>query len=377
MMTTPKEVFVGIDVAKLRNAVAIAEGGRDGEIRYIGEFDASPESMTRLIRKLAAKHDKLHFCYEAGPTGYGLYRQIVALGHECIVVAPSLIPRRSGERVKTNRRDAQSLARLLRAGELTAVWVPDETHEAVRDLVRTRAMAVEDYRRKRQHVSAFLLRHGRSYDGKASWRGRHKRWLDGQNFAHPAQRLAYQEMLNAVQATVDRLDRLEGALIEFVPAWSMAPVVSAFQAMRGVQFMTAVTMVAEAGDLRRFDHPRQLMAFLGLVPSERSTGETRHQGGITKTGNSSARKVLVEAAWTYRHSAGLGVDHQRRQKDLPESVRDIAWKAQTRLCARFRRLLAKGKRNTVVVVAIAREIAAFLWAIARHVEPRPLPGVAA
>jgi transposase len=376
-MTTPKEVFVGIDVAKLRNAVAIADAGRTGEIRYMGEFDATPESMTRLIRKLAARHDKLHFCYEAGPTGYGLYRQIVALGHECIVVAPSLIPRRSGDRVKTNRRDAQSLARLLRAGELTAVWVPDETHEAVRDLVRTRGMAVEDYRRKRQHVSAFLLRHGRSYDGKTSWRGRHKRWLDGQNFGHPAQRLAYQEMLNAVQATVERMDRLEAALIELVPEWTMAPVVAAFQAMRGVQFLTAVTMVAEAGDLRRFDHPRQLMAFLGLVPSERSTGESRQQGGITKTGNSSARKVLVEAAWTYRHSAGLGVDHQRRQKDLPEPVRDIAWKAQTRLCARFRRLLAKGKRNTVVVVAIAREIAAFLWAIARIVEPRSVSGAKA
>jgi transposase len=376
-MTVPKEVFVGIDVAKLRNAVAIAEAGRDGEIRYMGEFDASPVSMTRLIRKLAARHGKLHVCYEAGPTGYGLYRQILALGHECIVVAPSLIPRRSGDRVKTNRRDAQSLARLLRAGELTAVWVPDETHEAVRDLVRTRAMAVEDYRRKRQHVTAFLLRHGRSYDGKTSWRGRHKRWLDGQNFSHPAQRLAYQEMLNAVRVTVERMDRLEAALVELVPDWTMAPVVAAFQAMRGVQFMTAVTMVAEAGDLRRFDHPRQLMAFLGLVPSERSTGESKHQGGITKTGNSSARKVLVEAAWTYRHSAGLGVDHQRRQRDLAEPVRDIAWKAQTRLCARFRRLLAKGKRNTVVVVAIARKFAAFLWAIARLVEPRPLPGVAA
>jgi transposase len=362
--------FVGIDTAKLKNAVAVAEAGRDGEIRYLGEFENTPDTVAKLIRKLAGRYEKLHVCYEAGPTGYGLYRQILALGHECMVVAPSLIPRRSGDRVKTNRRDAQSLARLLRAGELTAVWVPDETHEAVRDLVRTRAMAVEDYRRKRQHVSAFLLRHGRGYDGKTSWRGRHKRWLDGQNFAHPAQRLAYQEMLNAVQSTVERLDRLEAALIELVPDWTMAPVVAAFQAMRGVQFMTAVTVVAEAGDLRRFEHPRQLMAFLGLVPSERSTGETRRQGGITKTGNSSARKVIVEAAWTYRHSAGLGVNHQRRQKDLPEPVRDIAWKAQTRLCARYRRMTAKGKRNTVVVVAIAREIAAFLWAIAHQVEPR-------
>jgi transposase len=372
-----EETFIGIDTAKLRNALAVAETGRDGEIRYLGEFENTPATVAKLIRKLAGRYEKLHFCYEAGPTGYGLYRQILALGHECIVVAPSLIPRRAGERVKTNRRDAQSLARLLRAGELTAVWVPDETHEAVRDLVRTRAMAVEDYRRKRQHVSAYLLRHGRSYDGKTSWRGQHKRWHDGQKFAHPAQRLAYQEMLNAVQSTVERLDRLEAALIELVPDWTMAPVVAAFQAMRGVQFMTAVTVVAEAGDLRRFEHPRQLMAFLGLVPSERSTGDTRRQGGITKTGNSRARKAIVEAAWTYRHSAGLGVDHQRRQRDLPEPVRDIAWKAQTRLCARYRRMTAKGKRNTVVVVAIAREIAAFLWAIAHQVEPRLQPEVAA
>ncbi|MBV9789221.1 MAG: IS110 family transposase [Chloroflexi bacterium] len=366
------EAFVGIDTAKLRNAVAVAEGGREGEVRYLGEFENTPQGVAKLIRKLADRYETLHICYEAGPTGYGLYRQVLAMGHECMVVAPSLIPRRPGDRVKTNRRDAQTLARLLRAGELTAVWVPDPTHEAVRDLVRTRMMAVEDYRRKRQHVTGFLLRHGRTYTGKTSWKGHHLRWLDGQNFDHPAQRLAFQEMLNAVRAVRDRLDRLEAALLEIVPSWTMAPVVAAFQAMRGVQFLTAATMVAEAGDLRRFDHPRQLMAFLGLVPSERSTGETRRQGGITKAGNSSARRVLVEAAWTYRHSAGLGVDHQRRQQGLPEQVRDIAWKAQARLCARYRRLMAKGKRNTVAVTAVAREMAAFLWAIARHVDPLPL-----
>jgi transposase len=366
------EVFVGIDAAKLRNAVAVAEGGRDGEVRYLGEFNNTPDAVAKLVRKLAARYETVNVCYEAGPTGYGMYRQILALGHACVVVAPSLIPRRPGDRVKTNRRDAQTLARLLRAGELTAVWVPDETHEAVRDLVRARAVAVEDFRRKRQHVTSFLLRHGRSYERKASWRGKHQRWLNEQNFAHPAQRLAYQEMLNAVQATVERIDRLEAALIDVVPAWTMAPVVEAFQAMRGVQFTTAVTMVSEAGDLRRFDHPRKLMAFLGLVPSERSTGQTKRQGGITKAGNISARKALVEAAWTYRHSAGVGVRHHQRQHALPEQVRAIAWKAQARLCGRYRRLMAKGKRNTVVIVAIARELAAFLWAIAHHVEPLPL-----
>lgn len=366
------EVFVGIDTAKARNAVAVAEGGRGGEIRYLGEFDNTPDAVIKLVRKMADRYETVHFCYEAGPTGYGLYRQIRSLGHNCMVVAPSLIPRRPGDRVKTNRRDAQTLCRMLRADELTAVWVPDETHEAVRDLVRTRAMAVEDYRRKRQHVTSFLLRHGRTYDRKTSWRGRHLRWLDGQNFAHPAQRFAYQELLNAVRVTADRIERLETALVEIVPHWTMAPVVAAFQAMRGVAFSTATTLVAEAGDLRRFDHPRKLMAFLGLVPSERSTGETRRQGGITKAGNARARSALVEAAWTYRHSAGLGVGHQRRQLELPEKVREIAWKAQARLCARYRRLAAKGKRVTVVTTAIARELAAFLWDIARHVDPAPL-----
>jgi transposase len=365
------EAFVGIDTAKVRNAVAIAAAGRSGEIRYLGEFDNTRDVTAKLVRKLSERHEVLHFCYEAGPTGYGLYRQIQSLKHDCIVVAPSLIPRRPGERVKTNRRDAQSLARLLRAGELTSVWVPDETHEAVRDLVRTRAMAVEDYRRKRQHLGAFLLRLGRSYEGSSTWRGRHLRWLDEQNFSHPAQRLAFQEMLNAIRSAAERIDRLDAALQEIVPGWTMAPVVAALQALRGVGFLTATILVAEAGDLRRFDHPRQLLAFLGLVPSEHSTGETRQRGGITKTGNMHARKALIEAAWTYRHAARIGDQHQRRQADLPESVRDIAWKAQARLCGRYRRLMAKGKKATVVTVAIAREIAAFLWDIARQVGPAP------
>jgi len=213
-----REVFVGIDTAKAKNSVAIAEAGRQGEVRYLGEFANTPDAVAKLVRKLADRYETLHLCYEAGPTGYGLYRQILAMGHSCTVVAPSLIPRRSGERVKTNRRDALSLARLLRAAELTAVWVPDETHEAVRDLVRTRAMAIEDYRRKRQQISLFLLRHGRVYEGGTTWQGRHLRWLDGQSFVHAAQRFAFQEMLNAMRAAVERIDRLDAALVEIVPS---------------------------------------------------------------------------------------------------------------------------------------------------------------
>lgn len=254
-MKKDREAFVGIDTAKARSAIAVAEGGRKGEIRYLGEIDATPDAVAKLVRKLACRYEAVQFCYEAGPTGYGLYRQILSLGHSCIVVAPSLIPRRPGDRVKTNRRDAQSLARLLRAGELSAVWVPDDTPDAVRDLVRTRAMAIEDYRRKRQHVASFLLRHGRSYAGNATWRGRHLRWLNTQNFAHAAQRLAFQEMLNSVRPAVERIDRLDAALAEIVPTWTMAPVVAAFQALRGVGFLTATALVAEAGDIRRPTSP--------------------------------------------------------------------------------------------------------------------------
>jgi transposase len=321
------------------------------------------------VTRLADRYDHLHFCYEAGPTGYGLYRQIKELGHDCAVVAPSLIPKRPGERVKTNRRDAVSLARLHRAGELTAVWVPDTTHEAVRDLSRAREAAMEDLRRKRQQVTAFLLRHGRSYAGKMTWGGRHRRWLAEQTFDHPAQQLVLQEAVDTVKDAEARLDRLEEALAEIVPTWSMAPVVAAYQAMRGVNFLAATTLVAEVGDLRRFDNPAQLMSFLGLVPSENSTGDTTRRGAITKAGNRRARRVLVEGAWTYRFGARVGEKLLRRMTDLPKEVRDIAWKAQVRLCKRYRVLTAKGKRTTVVATAVAREMAAFLWAIAQVVAP--------
>jgi transposase len=278
-MSGDGEAFVAFDTAKEKNAVAIAVGDRTGEVRYFGEIDNTPEATRKLVMKLATKYGRLHFCYEAGPTGYGLHRQIVALGHPCMVVAPSLIPKRPGDRVKTNRRDAVTLAKLLRAGELTAAWVPDATHEAIRDLSRAREAAVEDLRRKRQLVSAFLLRHGRSFPGKSTWGGRHARWLAGLTFEHPAQRIVLQEALNAVTDAVERLARLEAALAEIVPGWTMAPVVAAFQAMRGVDFINAVTIAAEIGDLRRFDSPRQVMSYLGLVPSERSTGETVKRGG--------------------------------------------------------------------------------------------------
>jgi transposase len=362
-------IFVGIDTAKKKHAVAIAEGGRGGEIRYLGEIDSLPATVEKVLGKLAARHARLHVCYEAGPTGYGLYRQVKALGHDCTVVAPSLIPRKPGERIKTNHRDAVTLARLLRAGELTPVWVPDEVHEAVRDLVRARDASAADLRRKRQQVLSFLLRHGRIFPGIKHWSKTHRRWLAAQSFEHAAQQIVFQDGINAIEDAATRLHELDQQLLAIVPTWSMAPVVAAYQAMRGVSFIVAVTFAAEVGDVRRFDNPRQLMAFLGLVPSERSTGETVHRAGLTRAGNRRARRALVEGAWTYRHPARVSETLRVRLEELPKAVRAIAWKAQVRLCARYRRLLAAGKKKPVVIAAIAREMAAFLWAIGCQVEP--------
>src|SRR3954447_10810665 len=256
-MTAYSEVFVAFDTSKTKHAVAVAESGRDGEIRYLGEIESGPEAVERLVRKLAGRYGKVHFCYEAGSTGYGLYRQLRDLGHSCDVIAPSLVPQRPGDRVKTNRRDAVTLARLLRAGELTAIWVPDEVHEAVRDLVRARDAAAQDLRHKRQQVLSFLLRHGRIFTGHRHWSRAHLRWLAGQAFDHPAQQIVFQDQVDAVADAQARLERLDHQLAELVPTWSMAPVVAACQAMRGVSFLVAVTFVAEIGDVRRFESPRQ------------------------------------------------------------------------------------------------------------------------
>lgn len=365
-MADYREAFVGIDVAKLRNAVAIADAGREGEVRFFGEVEASDESMRRIVQRISAKFDRVHFCYEAGPTGYGLYRLIRSLGHECTVVAPSLIPRKPGDRVKTNRRDAVSLARLLRAGELAAVWVPDEGHEAMRDLVRARAAAVETLRVHRQQVSAFMLKHGRVYPRKKSWTMRYLRWLQEQQFDHPAHQIALQEMVEAVRVSKERAERLEHVIEEFVSAWSLAPIVRALQTLRGVDLIVAVTFATEVGDVRRFESPRQLMGYLGLVPSERSSGDTVRRGGITKAGNGRVRHMLVESAWTYRHPPRIGKTKLYRLEQAPPKVREIAWKAQTRLTARYRMLIARGKRTTVVCTAIARELVGFMWAVARQ-----------
>jgi transposase len=366
------ELFIGIDTSKLKNAVAVAEAGRGGEVRYLGEIDTTEAATRKLVAKLAAKYSKLTFCYEAGPTGYGLHRLITSLGHDCIVVAPSLIPKKAGNHVKTNRRDATEQARLLRAGELTAVWVPDERHEAMRDLSRGREAAVDDLKSKRQQISSLLLRLGLHYPGIKTWGKTHRNWLRTQKIAQREHRFVFEELLSAEAQVQARVVRFEAAIRAAVPEWSLAEVVTALQAMRGIDLIVAVVILGEIGDLSRFASPRELMAFLGLVPSESSTGETARRGGITKAGNRRARRILVEAAWSYRHPPRVGKEKQAKVEAAPPAVREIAWKAQTRLTARFRALTRKNKRPVIVAVAIAREMCGFIWAI-----DRAMRGVAA
>lgn len=364
-MRDNSEVFIGIDTSKLKNAVAVADGVRGGEVRFQGEIDATDAATRKLVAKLAARHSKLTFCYEAGPTGYGLYRLIKSLGHDCIVVAPSLIPAKPGDRIKTNRRDAENLAKLLRAGELTEVWVPDERHEAMRDLSRARETAIDDLKRKRQQISSLLLRLGLHYPGKTTWGKAHRNWLASQKIAYREQRIVFEEALGAERQAQERADRLEAAIRAAVPEWSLAEAVTALQAMRGIDLIAAVTILAEIGDLQRFASPRELMGYLGLVPSERSTGDSVKRGSITKAGNRRARRILVEASWSYRHPPRIGREKQAKVDAASEAVRAIAWKAQSRLSARYRALGKKGKRPTIAVTAVARELCGFIWAIDR------------
>jgi transposase len=360
--------YIGLDVHKETIAVALAEAGKRGEVREYGTIANTPTALKALASKLAKSGLALRFCYEAGPCGYGIQRQLSAAGHDCVVVAPSLIPRKPGDRIKTDRRDAANLARLHRAGELTPVWVPDPAHEAVRDLVRARQAAVRALRQARQQLSGFLLRQGQHYS-RPAWTLMHRRWLAGLRFAQVAHHLVLEDCIAAVEAATARRDRLEAHIAAALPDWSLAPVVRALQAMRGMALVAAATLVAELGDITRFTNPQQLMAYLGLVPSEHSSGGTRRQGAITKAGNGSARRMLIEAAWSYRFPARISRELLLRQEGLAKPIRDTAWKAQERLCGRYRKLARAGKPPNVVTAAIARELAGFVWAIARQAQP--------
>jgi len=366
-MGEPTTLFVGLDVHKDSMAVAHASADPASDVVYVGQVGTREADLDKLLRRLHSHASRLVVAYEAGPCGYGLYRTLTRKGISCLVVAPSLIPKKPGKRVKSDRRDAVQLARLLRSGDLTSVYVPTVEDEAVRDLSRAREAAIGVLKDAKLRLKSFLLRHGLNYSGRAIWNEAHLRYLAKVVCPTPAQQIVFQESLRAVGEQTDRVRRLEDELSEIAATWRLRPVVDAFQAMRGVQSHTAVTVAAELGDLTRFDTPRQLAAFIGLIPSEYSSGESRRLGPITKAGNGHARRALVEAAWAYRYPAKVSAHLQQRLQRCPMPIQNIAWKAQVRLCKRYRRLVARGKNPNVVVTAIAREILAFLWAIAREV----------
>jgi transposase len=357
-----------LDVHKETIAVAYISEERGAEVVALGTIGTRQCDIDKLIRKLQSKGKTLHFVYEAGPCGYWLYRDLTKKNCLCWVVAPSCIPKKASDRVKTDRRDAVQLARLLRSGDLTPVYIPSVEDEAIRDVVRAREDVLKDLKAAKVRLKAFLLRQDIRYEGRANWTAAHLRGLANVVCPTPAQQIVFQEYVRAVSEHTERLPRWEAELPPLVQTWRWAPVGAAIQALRGVQFLAAVTLIAELGELTRFETPRQLMSYLGLVPSAHSSGERRRQGSITKTGNSHARRVLVEGAWAYRYPAKVSRHLQLRLEKVPKVIQDISWKAQVRLCKRYRRLVARGKQVNQVVVAIAREMAACVWAIVREVK---------
>lgn len=361
--------FIGLDIHKDSIAIAVAAAGRS-KPRFIGTTPSAPAALSKALRKVARAEETL-IVYEAGPCGYGWVRYLRKQGWRCDVIAPSRLNRTPAEqRLKTDRRDALMLARESRSDNLVSILVPDASDEAVRDLSRAREDACRARLAARLQLKAMLLRHGQAYHGKTSWTKAHERHLSMIRFEHPAQEIAFTEYRKAVRDADDRVERLTQALRDQCEDWRMNPVVKALMCLRGIDFVSAIIIVAELGDLSRFPHPRALMAYLGLVPSEYSSGNTRHRGSITKMGNKYVRRILIEAAWNYRYKAQVSRILEVRQQGQPKIVRDISWKAQLRLVKRYhllrRRMLAQNK----TCVAIARELCGFIWDIGRHV---PLP----
>ncbi len=361
-------IFIGLDVHKDSIAVAIARAGC-GDAESLGTISNDSLAVTKLIRRFEKKGAVLVFCYEAGPCGYGIYRQITALGHKCMVVAPSLVPHKPGDRVKTDRRDARKLARHLRNGDLTPVWVPDEEHEAMRDLVRGRESAKQDLHRNRQRLGKFLLRLGlKNPEGVRNWSAKHFVWVKSLKLDNSASQMVLSEHIHAIEECKDRVKRFEREIEELSSTNPHQATMAALQGLKGVALVTAATIVAELGDLTRFNKPQQLMSYAGLVPSESSSGNTTKRGPVTKCGNSHLRRVIVEAAWHYRHRPSVGVNLEKRQEMLSEEVKQISWNAQHRLNLKYRKMITKGKISQKAIVAVARELLGFIWSIGQIAE---------
>ncbi len=363
-MNEVSKIHVGLDVHKDSISIGVAQPGREPG-KLLTKIAHHVPKLLKQLDKLGTPQ-QLHVVYEAGPTGFGLARSLLDKGYACEVIAPSKTPRRPGERVKTDTRDCIMLAEYSRSGSLHAVWIPDAADEAIRDLSRAREDAIEARQQARLQLKSFLLRHDVRYAGKTSWSSAHYRWLAEQSFGASAAQTAFTEYCLTVQAGDERVLRLTQALQEAVTQWRFAGVVAALQALRGVAMVTAIGLVAEIGDFGRFEHPRKLMGYLGLVPSEHSSGERTSRGSITKTGNAHARRLLTEAAWQYRFPARISRAAQLRQEQLSEAVRTIAWKAQLRLSQRFAALNRRGLQVNKACIAVARELSGFVWAIGQR-----------
>lgn len=363
--------YIGLDVHNDSIAVSIAPSNST-EVRRWGIIGGTHEHVQRFLKQLQAAHPQatLRFCYEAGPRGYPLGRFLRGLGHECIIVCPSRVPRRPGDRVKTDRRDADQLARLFRAGELRGIHVPDPEDEAMRDLLRSRDQVRRAQHRARQQLKMFLLRHNFRYAGQSSWTPAHLRYLARIKMPFATQQFALQELMRQITEAGERLERFDTELARQVAGWRWEPAVRALMSLRGVGLLNAATLIAELGDLHRFTRPAELMSYLGLIPSEHTTSQDRQQGGITKMGNGYARRALVEAAHHYRAPARLTPHLQKRQEGLPKGVTDAAWEAQRRLHHRYKQMSGPGRKKApVVIAALARELSGFVWAIARQMKP--------
>ncbi len=366
--------YVGLDVHQDRIAVCVV--GAEGEEQPTSIIANDPDVIAKVMRRIARQAggpEALHCCYEAGPCGYTLYRQLSRMGISCNVVAPSLTPVRPGSRVRTDRRDAHKLGRLERAGELTAVWVPDEAHEALRDLVRAREDAKEDHLRAKHRLSKFLLRHGkRPPEPMKAWTQKHGRWLDTMHFEQGMQEMVLAEYRQQVRETREAILRLEAQIELAVQQSPLRDSIMALQTLRGVGLIVAATLASEIGDITRFTHPRQMMSYAGLTPSEDSSGSTVRRGGITKMGNRHVRRALVEAAWSYRHTPRVAGELERRQQGQSPQIKSISWKAQVRLNGRYRWLISRGKPRNQAVIAVARELVGFVWEVACAVQEQSL-----
>ena len=359
-----KTYYLGLDVHKETISIAYTQAGSREEPTYHGRCGGSVPNtevtLRRLAKKLGVPFRSLKVCYEAGPTGFVLARRLIHLGLECLVCAPTKTERKPNEKVKTDKRDARKLAKLFRNGDLVAVRIPPASDEAVRDVCRARTDAVEDLSRCKQRLKSFLLRNG--FRPKApSWSAAYFRYLRDLVLPDSNHKIVLEEYLHAIENGMKRVARLEAKMFELLKEWEWEPVVRALMGMKGFKEVAAMITISELGDLTRFQHPRQLMAFLGLVPSEETTGTKRRQGAITKCGNGHARWLLIESAQAYRNQPKVSAALSKRQEGQPRAVKELSWRAQNRLSYRYRRLKARGKQENKVIAAVARELCAFVW----------------